>query len=242
MTRDDRLRTRRLTWARRVIVGVIVVSFGLAAVLGIVVLLGAEMGEVAGRVLATTAIVGSFSVAVLCGAALIGRRAQVVGAVGVLASILTAALAVYVVWASPLAGDGWEPLLRTLWTGVAATSAFALASLLLLLADRRRTAVRIGLIVTLGLLAVLLALTVWLVWGSDLGEEFARLYGIVAILAALGAIVVPVLSLLLPDRRAAVIGARLSERLVTEAERRGITVDELVAPVLGTGDGLPPAP
>jgi len=53
--------------------------------------------------------------------------------------------------------------------------------------------------------------------------------------------VVPVLSLLLPDRRAAVIGARLSERLVAEAERRGITVDELVAPVLGTRDGLPPA-
>jgi len=238
MTDHFRRPARRLTILRRVIVGLIIVSFGIAAILGIVVLLGAELGEASGRVLATTAIVGSFSVAVLCCAALLGRRARPVGAVGVAVSILTAVLAIWAVWDTALFERGWESFSRLLWSGVAATAALSLASLLLLLADRRRPAVRIGLLLTLGFLAILLVLSIWLVWGSDLGEAFARAYGIVAILSALGAVVVPVLSLLLRDGGAAAAGLSpaVADRLVVEATRRGISVDELVAPLLSDRD------
>jgi len=57
---------------RRIVVAVIVVAFTLAAAGGIVVLLGGDLGETAGRVIGTTATVGAFSVAVLCCAALLG--------------------------------------------------------------------------------------------------------------------------------------------------------------------------
>lgn len=227
---------------RRILVGLIIASFGLAAVLGIVVLLGVELGEATGKVLATTAIVGAFSVAVLCCASLLGRRAQLVGMIGVIVSILTAVLVIWLVWDGDLLSR-WDSLFRVLWTGVAATASFSLASLLLLLVDRRRSAVRVALLVALGLIALLLALTVYLVWARDIdGEIFSRVYGIVAILAALGAVVVPVLSLLLPDAGGrADVDHALIERLAAEAQRRGITVEELVAPVLSS-DPVAPGP
>lgn len=226
---------------RRILVGIIIASFGLAAVLGIIVLLGVELGDAAFKVLSTTAVVGAFSVAVLCCAALLGRRGQLVGILGVVVSIATCAFVVWVVWAQP---DGWwDGLFRLLWSGVAASAAFSLASLLLLLVDRHRPAVRIGLAVTLVLIALLLALTLYLTWAHDVdGEWFPRLYGIVAILTALGGIVVPVLSLLLPDARARGLDPRLAERLVAEARRRGVTVEELVAPVLAQEAGAAPPP
>ncbi|MDQ2689368.1 MAG: hypothetical protein M3Y29_03720, partial [Chloroflexota bacterium] len=89
---------------------------------------------------------------------------------------------------------------------------------------------------TLALIALLLALTLYLTWARDIPwDDFARLYGIVAILTALGAIVVPVMSLLMPDRHAdVVITPALAERLSAAARARGITVEELVAPVLAS--------
>jgi hypothetical protein len=229
---------------RRDIVGVIIVAFAIAAVMGIIVLLGGGMGDTAFRVLGTTTVVGSFSIGVLCCAALIGRRAQVFGIVGVIVTVLSAALAVWFIWVD--VQDFWDASFRLLWTGVAASAAFALACLLLLLADRSRSAVRIGLWVTLALIALLLALTLYLIWARDIPwEDFARLYGIVAILTALGAIVVPVMSLLMPDRRqASALPPELAAQLEAAAQARGITVAQLVAPVLAApapGAGAPAA-
>jgi len=225
---------------RRVIVWTIIVSFGIAAIGGIVVLLGANLGEAAGRVLGTTAIVGTFSTAVLCCAALIGSRRQLVGYIGVAVSVVAAGIVTWMIWYQGDYGPYWDAVFRVMWTAVAASGALALASLLLLLADRRRPAVRASLIVTLALFAFDLALIVYLIWASGHieGDVFPRVLGITSILAALGAVVVPVLSLLLPDRRPAVIAGPVAERLLAEAARRGVTVDELVAPVLhGTPAG-----
>lgn len=238
MTADT---TKRVTVLRRVLVWLIVASFGIAAVLGIVVLLGVEIGDTAGRVLATTATVGAFSVAVLCGATLLGRPAQAVGVAGVIVSILTAGFSVWLIWDDGLHYWDGDGVLRTLVTGISATAALALASLLLLLSRRRRPAVRMGLTATLVLLALLLALTLYLTWATNVDDEiFPRVYGIVAILTALGAVVVPVLSLLLPDAAAtapssldpASLDPALVARLQHAAARRGVTVEELVAPVL----------
>ena len=237
---------------RRIMVWVIVVSFGLAALSGIVVLLGGDLGETAARVIATTALVGAFSVAVLCCLSLVGRRLQVFGFVGAAASVLTLALCLVMLWGDDLRFD--DAVFRWLWTGVAATAAFSLASLLLLLADRRRAAVRIGLAITLALFAVVLALVWYLIWWSNTidNEVFARVLGIAGILAALGGVVVPVLSLLLRDASVGSAGAasaavdaaslpmaqispELAQRLAAEAARRGVSVDELVAPLLDAG-------
>ena len=231
---------------RRVIVGVIVVSFSLAALGGIVVLLGGDLGEPAGKVLATTAAVGAFSIAVLCCAALVGRRIQVFGLIGAAVSVLTLVLLLVIIWAGFSSDEWWDVLVRAVFTGIAATVAFSLASLLLLLSDRRRGAVRWGLWITLGLFAVVLLMIWYLIWWSDTisGDAFARVLGVLSILAALGAVIVPVMSLLLPDQRRADdpssphISPELAQRLRAEASRRGVTVEDLVAPVFE--NPLPP--
>lgn len=220
---------------RRIIVWVVIVSFGVAAVGGISVLLGARLGEPAYRVLSTTAVVGVFSIAVLCCASLLGRSLRAFGLVGVAVSLVTLALAVYLIWASDVSFADWT--YRVLWTGAAATTAFSLASLLLLLADRRRLAVRIGLFVTLGLFVLVLAMVVFVIWAPEYDSDIvSRVLGILSILAALGAIVVPVLSLLLPDAKTAPSTAELSppvlERVRAEADRRGMSADQLVTELL----------
>lgn len=222
---------------RRVIVWIIVVSFGLAALGGIIVLLGGSLGETAGKVLSTTAIVGGFSVAVLCCASLLGRRLRAFGLAGVIVSVLTLAWSLVLVW-------GWDYVdfgsatWQTLWTGLALTAAFSLASLLLLLADRQRAAVRIGLWITLALFAVVLGLTVYVIWARDFDYDVVyRVLGIVGILAALGAVVVPVMSLLLRDPGAAA-GAvdtadrGIAARVEAAAAARGMTVEQFLVEVV----------
>lgn len=241
MTESTAAARPRASVLRRAIVGVIIVSFGLAALGGIVVLLGASLGDPAWKVLATTAIVGAFSVAVLCCAALLGRRLQTVGVVGATVSVLAAALSVVAVW--------WQPDWRAeifwdlLWTLIAASVALSFGSLLLLLADRRQRAVRVGLLVTLALFALLFALVVYPIWTNmSGGDAYSRAVGITAILAALGAVVVPVLSLLMREPAAGAEHAdgRLSPSTIalleTEAARRGVTPDELVADLIRPGD------
>lgn len=227
----------RATILRRVIVGVIVVSFGLAALGGIIVLLGAQLGDAAWKVLGTTAIVGASSVAVLCCVSLLGRRLQIVGFVGAAVAAVTAGLSIFALWVQP----SWEAeaFWDVLWTLVAASVGLSFSCLLLLLADRRQRAVRIGLVVTLSLFALVFVLVVYPVW-TDVsgGETYSRVTGIASILAALGAVVVPVLSLLLRDRpgteppRPGALSASTIARLEAEAERRGVTADELVADLI----------
>jgi hypothetical protein len=238
VSEDGRTPRGAVSILRRVIVTVIIVSFSIAAIGGIVVLLGGSLGETAGRVLGTTAVVGAFSIAVLCCAALIGRRLQPFGMIGAAVSVIAAALVVTMIWYQPDGYPGWwDTLWQLVWTATAASVAFALASLLLLLADRRQIAVRIGLVVTLALFAIVLLLVVYAIWWSDTieGDLYGRVLGIASILAALGAIVVPVLSLLL-RRGERPAGTGLSDaaraRIEAEAARREMTPDDLVAALL----------
>jgi hypothetical protein len=223
-----------VTRLRRVIVAVIIVAFGLAAVGGIVVLLGGELGETALRVIGTTVVVGASSVAVLCCAALLGRRLQPVGVIGVVIAALAGALVVWTVWYRGDYGALWEIMSKITGTAVTVSAALALSSLLLLLGDRRRAVVRIGLVVTLALFAVVTALVMYLIWMSGAVDDqiFPRVLGIAAILAALGAVVVPVMSLLLPDERSGTLSHTAVSRLQTEASRRGISPDALVDALL----------
>lgn len=235
----------RTSALRRIIVWVIIGSFGLAAIGGIVVLLGGRLGETAGKVITTTAVVGVASVAVLCCAALMGRRFGWFGLLGVVFAVATLAYTLWFVWGAnhiEFTSAQWQAL----GTGGAVTAAFAFASLLLLLADRRRPVVRAGLWITIALFAVVLALVVFVIWARDYDDTLVqRVLGIFGILAALGAIVVPVMSLLLrdgTDAAASPVSSELSARLGAEAARRGITVEELVAPVLAGSAASATAP
>lgn len=221
----------RVRLFRRIVVAVIVVSFGLAALGGIVVLLGGSLGSESWSVLGTTATVGAFSIAVLCCASLAGRRLRIFGLIGAIVSVLSAALVVWMLWFRGPYTDAIVVIADVMWSGVALSIAFAVSSLLLLLADRDQAAVRIGLVVTLVMFTAVLGMTLYAIWWSDTirGEAFGRTLGVFGILAALGAVIVPVLSLLLrtPRARGGLSATALSD-LEAEAARRGVTPDDLV--------------
>lgn len=234
-TDPTRATRRRLLTA---LVAVIVVSFALAAA-GITVLIIGPEGDLMSRVLVTTLIVGGFSVGALSCLALWGRAAHTFGVIGAAVNAASAVVALLAVWVEQGSDDFWRVLNRLLVSGLIISAAWALASLLLLLSRRRRSVIRVGLIATLVALGITVALAVAGVWWDDLAdaEIYPRVLGTLGILSALGVVVVPVLALLLRDGPAARgpedFPADVAERLIETARARGITVAELVAPVLG---------
>lgn len=235
-TDPTRATRRRLLTA---LVAVIVVSFALAAAAGITVLIIGPEGDLMSRVLVTTLIVGGFSVGALSCLALWGRAAHTFGVIGAAVNAASAVVALLAVWVEQGSDDFWRVLNRLLVSGLIVSAAWALASLLLLLSRRRRSVIRVGLIATLVALGITVALAVAGVWWDDLAdaEIYPRVLGTLGILSALGVVVVPVLALLLRDGPAARgpedFPADVAERLIETARARGITVAELVAPVLG---------
>ena len=252
---------------RRTIAIIIVVAFSLAAAGGIIVLLGDIESEATYKVIGTTALNGAVSVAAFCGATLIGRRTQWFGIVTIGMATVTMALSLWFLWGDPYADpDSYEleEVLFQALSSFALLTAVASISALILLLVPRSWVVRIGLPITLGLLALgtsLVLVTIWVESAWEL-EWLTRLNGIVWILAALGVVIVPLTSLLLrtgskPARadRAGETSARSTqpsssqpapalspstlERLETAARAEGITVDELVDRLLAA-DSTPP--
>jgi hypothetical protein len=163
--------------------------------------------------------------------------------VGVVVSILAGVLVIWTIWYDGPYGEVWDAVGRITGTAITFSAALALASLLLLLADRHRTPVRAGLVATLALFAVVAAMIVYLIWASDTvdSEIYPRVLGIAAILAALGAVVVPVLSLLLPDTATASPPHSWTGRIERAARERGVTPDELVTALLAQTSRTDPA-
>lgn len=223
---------------RRWVVILIVASFSIAAVAGIIVLFGDVNSEPAYQVLASTAFIGVFSVAVFCGVVLVGKRWQTFGWVTVTVAILTLLWCLRLVWGEP----SWdEPTVEVTVTACTLSAALSVSSLLLLLAEHRIRAVRLGLFVTLALIGVGVVMVLMPIWGLELDDFdwYIRAGGVIWILAALGIVVLPVLSIALKNTQtlpADAAVARLSPASVHHieavAQRAGITPDELIAHVL----------
>ncbi|WP_344684594.1 MULTISPECIES: hypothetical protein [Actinomycetes] len=232
--------------ARRVFLWSMIVSFTLAAGAGILALLGLSLDDTGGRVLLSTVVVGLYSLAMLCCAAIFGRPERLVGVVGALVAALSMLWSLVMVWSeSSWIWDAYEVLL----TGVTLTVAASFLCLMLTMASYRDAVIRWMLGAAAGLIALATALTLVLIWSETWeSETFGRLYGIVLILAVLAGVVTPLLSSL---RRRAAPGApeppttapqtpaqptgvdpQTIAALHAEAQRRGITVAQLVAPLL----------
>lgn len=225
------------------LVAVIVVSFVVAAGAGIAVLLIGPEGDLMSRVLVTTLIVGGFSVGALSCLALWARPAHAFGVAGAGVNAACAVVALISVWAEQGSDDFWRILSRLLVSGLIISAAWALAALMLLLSQRHRPIIRIGLAATLVALSVTTALAVAGVWWEAIAdaEIYPRALGTLGILSALGVVVVPVLALLLRDSPAISVPqdfpADIANHLLKTARRRGVSVAELVAPVLDESIG-----
>src|SRR5690606_2931072 len=123
---------------------------------------------------------------------------RVVGFVGIAASAIAALCACVLIWLP------WDTDIDTEWFwkgfGLAAVAAVSLAqaNLLLLLAGRDSSGIRVTLWVTLGAIAVI-AIMIWLpiitdgdIPGDRGYEDYWRFFGVTAIIDALGTIALPI--------------------------------------------------
>lgn len=225
---------------RRWIVRTTIGSFSLAALMGIIALLGAgEFGEFEGRVLFTTLLVGIVSIAVLCYLATAGRRSQPVGVAGGVVVLVPLVSALLLIWGADLLDGPGEGLLRTFGVGAIVAATLAQASLLLALGDAARASVRRLLAATLALATLLAVLGSLLVLGLAPDDLYYRVLGVVAILDVLGTVVVAALVKFGPSGTsgatagpatgpAAALPAQLRERVDAYATAHDLGSDEVV--------------
>lgn len=192
--------------ARRAMIVAVVASLLVASLCGIVALLGGGFGDLQARIVATTLIVAAFGTSALCHLAVVTRAVRVLGFAGLAASVIAAGAALWLVWSGDelFEGDGDGSVLKTLLVATIVAISLAHANLLLLLAERQRTVIRTGLVLTLAAIAVvatMLALPVITDGAVGGGEWYWRWFGVAGIVDALGTIALPVLALVLRGRR-----------------------------------------
>lgn len=177
---------------RRLVVWLTIGSFSAAALMGVIALLGGgSFGESEGRVLLTTLIVGTASVAMLCYLATAGTRFQAFGAVGGLVVLLPTSVALLLTWGDPAWDDGiWQ----LFGVGVTLAATLAQMSLLLGLAGGR-SRVRGILWTTVALAAVVAVIVCGMIVAEDATDGLVRFLGILAILDVLGTVITLALAL-----------------------------------------------
>lgn len=239
---SDRVLSERLRAIRRVAIITIIVSLSITALIGIFTLLTGSLDEVKVKVMLTTLVVGILSVLSLCDLAVAGRRFQWAGYLGILAGIVAMVISLILIWAE-FGSKSPELLWKTFWIVEIAAVSLAHTNLLLLLGERRRPVVRIGLWITIGLIALLaLLLYLLILTDGDIGTDaYDRVVGTVAILDVLGTIVVPVVSKFLRDESRPEVGQigitlglsrELSARLAALAAERAMSAEALVLETL----------
>ena len=226
---------------RRWIVRLTIGAFSLAALLGIIALLGAgDFGETEGKILLTTLLVGVVSIAVLCYLTSAGRPAQPIGVVGGVVVLVPLVFGLLLVWGNP--DDGVDTFwLKTFGIGGIVAATIAQVCLLLLRVDTAYPLARRLLLATIGVAALLALMTSLMVLDVQPGDDtYVRALGIVAILDVLGTVVGAALArfgpgattdatprsptLLLPPD----VAAALAERAAATGRSR----DELAAEIL----------
>ncbi|MFL6135600.1 MAG: hypothetical protein ACJ72A_22540, partial [Nocardioidaceae bacterium] len=157
---------------RRLIAFLTIGSFSVAALMGIVALLGGgDFGEDEARVLLTTVVVGCGSICMLCYLATAGSRWASVGVAGGVTVVLPVVTALILVW-SDWSSEEPEGLFKAFGIGVVLAVTLAQISLLLALAGDGR--LRAVLWPTVAVAALFAALVSAMILGEVEADELWR--------------------------------------------------------------------
>ena len=222
---------------RTAIVRITIGSFSLAALLGVIALIGGgAFGAPEARVLLTTLLVGIASIVVLCYLTTAATPYQLVGVVGGAVVVVPVVSALFMIWRDYETPPN-EVLARTFGVGSIVAATLAQACLLLVLSLRSHPVLRRILGGTLVMAVVLAGLLSALVLGlDDPGSLYLRTMGVVAILDVLGTVVVAALTRFGPGStrpaptRVAVVTVPpgLTHRLATVGVRTGRPVEAVL--------------
>jgi hypothetical protein len=217
---------------RGLVTKLVIASFSIAAVLGIIALLGGgAFGETEARILLTTVIVGVESVAVLCYLAVADRPTWLVGAAGSVVSLVPFGLALWLTWADLSdADDLWQ----VLGSGITIAASLAQVCLLLALVGGRRIGpALIGTFVAITVVAAMIVIAI--VDGSGLDDTYWRVFGVIAILDVLGTVVLSALAAFgrgRPSGEPELLSAAVESRVIDAAAKRGLSPSELISQAL----------
>lgn len=182
-----------MTSLRRISLITVIAAFSIAAVMGIAALLIGEFGDLQLRVLLTTVAVGLEAAAVLCYATPTQRRYVELGVAGFVVSLLPFFLGLTLIWNESFANDLTTDLLLTSMVVAATIAQICLLGGLTGNVDERT----IWIVRATILVAILVALLLcWAILQDDsIGDWFWRSFGVLAILDALGTVVLIALGL-----------------------------------------------
>lgn len=233
---------------QRVFLWTIIVSFSLSALYGIAVLLGANADTIGSQVVASTLIVGSYSLAMLCCGSVFNKPERPLGVVGVVIGALSMLWSLRLVWSEPTMPT---QAIEILFSGITLTTACTFASLLLAATSYRDALLRSLLGATLVFVAITTGMVLLSIWSFLIADNdlFGRALGIALILAVVTGTITPILGVLRrkADQQSAPgqaddqaidpyrLDAVTAAALESGARRQGVSVAQLVAPVLDTG-------
>ena len=217
---------------RGLVMKLVIVSFTIAAALGIAaLLLGGGIGETEANILLTTVIVGAESVAVLCYLSVAERPTAWVGVMGAGVSVVPFALGLLLTWETIDDNDG---LWQAFGAGVTIAASLAQVCLLLALVGRRRIGpALIGTLVAIAVVAAMIVVAI--VNGDDLDDTYWRIFGVVAILDVLGTVVLSALAAFgrgRPSGEPELLTTALESRVIDAAAKRGMSPSELISQAL----------
>lgn len=220
---------------RKRVIWLVIGSFSIAALLGIVALLGGgNFGETEAKILLTTVIVGVESIAVLCYLSVAGRSAAIVGVLGGVVSLVPFCLALWLTWFE-FDGLDNEGVWQTFGVGVTIAASIAQACLLLAMADRKKFAWMLTTtLVSIAIVAGMISLAI--IHGDDLGDSYWRGFGVVAILDVLGTVVIAAMKAFgrdkQPEGEPALLTPAIESRITTAAKERGVSPAALITDAL----------
>lgn len=216
---------------RRLVTVLVIVTFSIAALMGIFALLaGGDFGDTQLKVLGTTLLVGVESVAALCYLTVASRPTWWLGATGGAISVAASVVGLIMIWSS---GEAADELGRTF--GILCTLAASAAQACLLVGLSYRRTIDAVLFATLTAIAVLAAMIIAAITdGSDLTSTFWKAFGVVAILDVLGTVVLAALGGFgrAPTLPATSIDPQVWERATRLAHEHAIDPSSLVSEAL----------
>ena len=171
------------------IVGALVLS----AIIGIIVILKGSFDATDGRILLTTLVAGIFSVTSLANlrSSSSGKDAfRYFSWLSIFLSITAVVLVVVLIWQTNLSGASWKPAM------IFSILAIATAHISLLLPlEEKKQATRSLVFTTVGFIAIVAAMLIYLVVsGANDSDFYFRVLGVFAILDVLGTIISPVVA------------------------------------------------
>jgi hypothetical protein len=178
--------------ATRVALIALLAALAMNALLGIIIVLKGDFGDIEGKLLGTTFALALFTVLAIPSTVQLGRgRFYALSGFGISVSVIAFTLAVSAIWS-----DGaLEDVFLTKLMGTFGVMAFASShTALLLLASASPKVIKVTLIATITMLVVIAAALITSVWAEDLPKELARPLTVFAILDVLGSMAVPMLS------------------------------------------------